>query len=98
MVRVSTIPAGVPFVDALASGLLAEADGDALALADMLVLLPNRRACRSLRDAFYDRSRGVVDYARLRESEEYRAYRLLTNGLRSFDCAMLLGRKEKIAF
>lgn len=58
MGRVSTIPAGVPFVDALAAGLLAEASdleagGDALALADMLVLLPNRRACRSLRDAFW---------------------------------------------
>jgi ATP-dependent helicase/nuclease subunit B len=53
MARVSTIPAGVPFVDALAAGLLAEAGGDALALADMLVLLPNRRACRSLRDAFW---------------------------------------------
>ncbi|MEM8948431.1 MAG: double-strand break repair protein AddB [Pseudomonadota bacterium] len=53
MLRVSTIPAGVPFVDALASGLLVEAGGDALALADMLVLLPNRRACRSLRDAFW---------------------------------------------
>ncbi|MGI9499344.1 MAG: double-strand break repair protein AddB [Geminicoccaceae bacterium] len=49
----STIPAGVPFVDALARGLLAEANGDMLALADMLVLLPNRRACRSLRDAFW---------------------------------------------
>ena len=58
MVRVSTIPAGVPFVDALASGLLAEADGDALALADMLVLLPNRRACRSLRDAFWRAGQG----------------------------------------
>ena len=53
MVRVSTIPAGVPFVDALARGLLAEAGGDPLVLADMLVLLPNRRACRSLRDAFW---------------------------------------------
>lgn len=53
MARVSTIPAGVPFVDALASGLLAEANGDMLALADMLLLLPNRRACRSLRDAFW---------------------------------------------
>ena len=58
MARVSTIPAGVPFVDALATGLIAEASdeeagGDALALADMLVLLPNRRACRSLRDAFW---------------------------------------------
>ena len=58
MARVSTISAGVPFVDALARGLLAEAsdmgaNGDALALADILVLLPNRRACRSLRDAFW---------------------------------------------
>ena len=52
MLRVSTIPAGVPFVDALAKGLLAETGGDPLALADILVLLPNRRACRSLRDAF----------------------------------------------
>ncbi|MEM9441713.1 MAG: double-strand break repair protein AddB [Pseudomonadota bacterium] len=49
----STIPAGVPFVDALASGLLVEAGSDPLALADMLVLLPNRRACRALRDAFW---------------------------------------------
>ncbi len=58
MLRVSTIPAGVPFVDALAKGLLAEAAGDTLALADMLVLLPNRRACRSLRDAFWRGNQG----------------------------------------
>ncbi|MEZ5935045.1 MAG: double-strand break repair protein AddB [Alphaproteobacteria bacterium] len=58
MARVSTIPAGVPFVDALAAGLLAEAGGDALALVDMLVLLPNRRACRSLRDAFWRAGNG----------------------------------------
>ncbi|MEM7041582.1 MAG: double-strand break repair protein AddB [Pseudomonadota bacterium] len=63
MARVSTIPAGVPFVDALAAGLLAESskmgsEGDALALADMLVLLPNRRACRSLRDAFWRAGKG----------------------------------------
>ncbi len=58
MAGVSTIPAGVPFVDALAKGLLAEADGDALVLADMLVLLPNRRACRTLREAFLRVSRG----------------------------------------
>jgi len=55
---VSTIPAGVPFVDALATGLLAETGGDALALADMLVLLPNRRACRNLRDAFWRAGEG----------------------------------------
>ena len=33
-------------------------DGDPLALADMLVLLPNRRACRSLRDAFWRAGNG----------------------------------------
>ncbi len=58
MVGVWTIPAGVPFVDALADGLLAEANGDALALADMLVLLPNRRACRTLCEAFWRAGQG----------------------------------------
>ena len=47
--RLFTIPAGVPFLDALARGLLAErAEGDA---ARATVLLPNRRACRALGDA-----------------------------------------------
>jgi ATP-dependent helicase/nuclease subunit B len=58
MNRVATIPAGQPFVDALAAGLLAEAGDDPLSLADTLVLLPTRRACRSLRDAFLRRSAG----------------------------------------
>ncbi|MDE0056976.1 MAG: double-strand break repair protein AddB [Defluviicoccus sp.] len=39
-----TIPAGIPFLDALAGGLLD--DG-----ADATVLLPNRRACRALGEA-----------------------------------------------
>jgi hypothetical protein len=56
------------------------------------------QSVRSLRDAFYDTARGVVDYGRLKESDEYRDYRLLTNGLRSFDPSNLLGRREKIAF
>lgn len=47
-----SIPAGVAFVDALARGLMDEAAGDPLALSRMVVLLPTRRACRSLRDAF----------------------------------------------
>ncbi|MGE0717455.1 MAG: double-strand break repair protein AddB [Alphaproteobacteria bacterium] len=50
--RVFTIPAGVPFVDALAEGLLARAGGDPLRLAAMTVLLPTRRAGRALREAF----------------------------------------------
>jgi ATP-dependent helicase/nuclease subunit B len=52
MGTVFTIPAREPFVDALARGLLDEAANDPLTLADGLVLLPTRRACRSLQDAF----------------------------------------------
>ena len=48
-----SIPAGVPFVDALAAGVLAQAGAqDPMALSRWTILLPTRRACRSLRDAF----------------------------------------------
>ena len=50
--RIFTIPAGLPFVDALAAGLWAEAGGEPAALARATVLLPTRRACRSAREAF----------------------------------------------
>lgn len=50
--RIATISSGVAFVDALAKRLLAEADGDPMALAEMRVLLPTRRACRALSEAF----------------------------------------------
>lgn len=53
-----TIPPGMAFVDALAAHLLAEAGGDPLRLAEMEVLLPNRRACRSGREAFLRLSGG----------------------------------------
>lgn len=53
-----TIAPGLPFLDTLADGMLAEADGDPLRLAAMTVLLPNRRACRALREAFLRRSGG----------------------------------------
>src|SRR5918996_3064324 len=58
MVPVATIPPALPFVDALAAGLLAEAGEDLPALADMVVLLPTRRACRSLREAFVRQAGG----------------------------------------
>jgi ATP-dependent helicase/nuclease subunit B len=57
---VFTIPSHVPFVDALAAGIAADyarAD-DPLALARVLVLLPTRRACRALQDAFLRHSGG----------------------------------------
>ncbi|TNE67181.1 MAG: double-strand break repair protein AddB [Alphaproteobacteria bacterium] len=49
---VYTIAPTEAFADALAAGLLADARGDLMALVDMTILLPNRRACRALRDAF----------------------------------------------
>ncbi|OAN55235.1 double-strand break repair protein AddB [Paramagnetospirillum marisnigri] len=55
---VFTIPPGLPFVDTLAAWLLAEAGDDPLALAGMEVLLPTRRACRALSDAFLRLSGG----------------------------------------
>lgn len=56
---VLTIPAGVAFADALAAALLARAGSDPLALAETLILLPTRRACRTLREAFLRRSGGA---------------------------------------
>ncbi len=54
--RVFTIPAGVPFLDALARGILAEEEGSEAARAT--VLLPNRRACRALGEAMLRASPG----------------------------------------
>lgn len=53
-----TIPPTLSFVDALAKGLLQQAGGDPIALSKMTVLLPNRRACRNLREAFLRESDG----------------------------------------
>ena len=53
-----TIPPTLPFADTLAAGLLARAGGASEALARMTVLLPTRRACRALREAFLRQSGG----------------------------------------
>ncbi len=55
--RLFTIPAGTPFLDALARTLLADPSlggrlGQAISLADITILLPTRRAVRGLSDAF----------------------------------------------
>jgi ATP-dependent helicase/nuclease subunit B len=52
MTGVFTIPPDVSFVEALATELWDESKGDPLRLSDMLILLPTRRACRHLREAF----------------------------------------------
>ncbi|NJC09347.1 double-strand break repair protein AddB [Polymorphobacter fuscus] len=63
--RLFTIAPHVAFVDALALGLVARAGGDALALANTQVLLPNRRAVRTLTDAFVRHSGGGLLLPRL---------------------------------
>ncbi len=50
--RVFSIPAGNAFVDCLARGLRRRYAGDPLTLSRVLLLLPNRRAARSLSEAF----------------------------------------------
>src|ERR671918_1414931 len=58
MSAVATIPAGVPFLESLAAGLRAEVDAAPERLAETLVLLPTRRACRLLAEALLRRSAG----------------------------------------
>ena len=50
--NVYSIAAGTAFVDALASGILDRFGGDPAGLADIRILLPTRRACRALGEAF----------------------------------------------
>ena len=49
---VYTIPPEQCFAESLALGLMQRAEGNQMALSSMLILLPNRRAVRALRDAF----------------------------------------------
>jgi ATP-dependent helicase/nuclease subunit B len=60
--NVLSIPTGVSFAEALAAELLRLSDRDPLKLAEMTVLLPNRRACRTLQEAFL---RAAIDPARI---------------------------------
>ena len=52
MKKIFNIPASNSFVDVLAQNLLDEYENDLLGLANVLILLPNRRACRTLAEAF----------------------------------------------
>ena len=56
--KLFTIPAGLSFVDSLAAGLLRLYGGGPLGLAEVTVLLPTRRACRSLLEAFLEAAEG----------------------------------------
>ncbi len=58
--KVFSIAAGLPFLDVLADGILARCAASPLALSEAIVLLPTRRACRALRDAFLRRAEGAA--------------------------------------
>ncbi|MEK9684070.1 MAG: double-strand break repair protein AddB [Rhodospirillaceae bacterium] len=53
-----TISPDVSFVDAFANGLILSTKGDQLALHEMVIFLPTRRACRALQDAFLRQTAG----------------------------------------
>ena len=54
-----TIPAALPFLDALVAGLFERYGRDPLALAEVTILLPSRRAVRALGEAFLKASAGA---------------------------------------
>ena len=54
-----TIPADVSFLDTLAKGLYERVGENKDQLADMRILLPTRRGCRGLREAFLRQTDGV---------------------------------------
>lgn len=56
------------------------------------------RSIKTMRDAFYDTQRGLVNYKALGQSNQYREYRSLSYGLRELDLGTLLGREKKLAF
>lgn len=57
-INLFTIPGDQPFLDRLAAGILARHGATPLGLAAVSVLLPTRRACRGLHDAFLRLSEG----------------------------------------
>jgi ATP-dependent helicase/nuclease subunit B len=56
--NIYTIPAGISFVDALAQRLLEETKESPLSLTSYKILLPTRRACKHLQEAFLRQSAG----------------------------------------
>lgn len=58
MLKIRNIPAGVPFADALAGELLRSTSGKPDDLARIRILLPTRRACRTLQESFLRLSEG----------------------------------------
>jgi ATP-dependent helicase/nuclease subunit B len=66
MTNIATISPHVPFLDAIADVVLREAAGDPLKLSDTLILLPTRRACLHLREAFQNKIQKATILPRMR--------------------------------
>ena len=64
--RVFTIPAGIDFARALCEGVIERCGRDPLLLSDALLLVPTRRAARSLREAFAEALGGAALIPRIR--------------------------------
>jgi ATP-dependent helicase/nuclease subunit B len=58
--HVFTIPASAPFSATLAKGLLSRVGADAMALADVTIYLPTRRAARSIAEVFAREAGGAA--------------------------------------
>ena len=56
------------------------------------------KSIRAMRDSFYDTGRGIVDYEDLGKSDQFREYRILSNGLKIFDLDALEKREDQLAF
>lgn len=56
--NIYTIPAGISFAERLAAYVLEKTDHDPLKLSEYLILLPSRRSCRTVREAFLRLSEG----------------------------------------
>jgi ATP-dependent helicase/nuclease subunit B len=56
--NIFTIPASLSFSDTLAAGLMKEHENDAASLSHVLILLPTRRGCRVMREAFLRQTNG----------------------------------------
>ncbi len=64
--NVFTIPSGIDFARALCEGVIDRCGRDPLILSDALLLVPTRRAARSLRDAFAEALGGAALIPRIR--------------------------------
>lgn len=55
-------------------------------------------ALADLKGKFINSEKGVIEYQAIRKSKEYRTYKELTRGLKSFDLEHITDRRRKISF